>query len=481
MIKKLIDQYKNLKAPVKASLWFLICGFLQKGVAVLTTPVFSRIMTESEYGRFNVYNSWLGIVQILVSLNLTGSVYTRGLVVYEQDQNRFASSIQGLSTTCILIASVLYAIFAQQINDLLGISTLLMTAMLVEAWASMAYYFWSNRERVHYRYKKMVWVTVLFVILRPLMGIIFVLLADVNCQVEARVLAVVGVNFLLFVWLYRAVARKGKCFYHKKYWKYALKFNIPLLPHYLAENVLSQSDRLMIDRILGSRETAYYSLAYTIAVVMVILNNAILSTLNPWIYQTLKKNQVNRVGSVLYGVLLLVGGANLCVILIAPEFLQIMAPPTYQAALWVIPPVTVSVYFMFMYNIFTTFEYYYAKTYYVSVSTILGAGLNVLLNAVLIPQYGFVAAGYTTLLCYILYAVVHYFILRKICKEHMNERMPFKASKIVIMSLGMLVIAFGIMLLYKTTLIRYAMLLAIGIFAIIKRRTLMDLWHRIKQ
>ena len=82
MIKKLIDQYKNLKAPVKASLWFLICGFLQKGVAVLTTPVFSRIMTESEYGRFNVYNSWLGIVQILVSLNLTGSVYTRGLVVY---------------------------------------------------------------------------------------------------------------------------------------------------------------------------------------------------------------------------------------------------------------------------------------------------------------------------------------------------------------------------------------------------------------
>ena len=103
MIQKLWKKYKKLSAPVKASLWFLLCGFLQKAISMLTTPVFTRIMTDAEYGRFTVYNSWLGIVQILVSLNLAAGVYTRGLVRNEEDQERFTSSMLGLSTTCIFI------------------------------------------------------------------------------------------------------------------------------------------------------------------------------------------------------------------------------------------------------------------------------------------------------------------------------------------------------------------------------------------
>ena len=109
MLHKLKSGYQNLKPPVKASLWFLICGFLQKGISLLTTPIFIRVMTDGEYGRFSVYNSWLSILQIIVSLNLAAGVYTRGLVKNEEDQDRFSSSMLGLSTTCVLIWSALYA------------------------------------------------------------------------------------------------------------------------------------------------------------------------------------------------------------------------------------------------------------------------------------------------------------------------------------------------------------------------------------
>ena len=89
MIRKLKSAYQSLSQPVKASLWFLICGFLQKGISMLTTPIFTRIMTEAEFGRFHVYNSWLGILQIIVTLNLAAGVYTRGLVKNEEDQEYF--------------------------------------------------------------------------------------------------------------------------------------------------------------------------------------------------------------------------------------------------------------------------------------------------------------------------------------------------------------------------------------------------------
>ena len=111
MIRKLKKTYQELPQPVKASAWFLICGFLQKGISMLTTPIFTRIMTDEAYGAFSIYNSWLGIIQIIVSLNLAAGVYTRGLVKNEEDQERFSSSMLGLSTTCILIWSVIYVLF----------------------------------------------------------------------------------------------------------------------------------------------------------------------------------------------------------------------------------------------------------------------------------------------------------------------------------------------------------------------------------
>ena len=69
-LKNLITKYQNMQAPVKASLWFLICGFLQKGISLIATPIFTRVMTAAEYGRYNVYVSWFNFVQIIATLYL---------------------------------------------------------------------------------------------------------------------------------------------------------------------------------------------------------------------------------------------------------------------------------------------------------------------------------------------------------------------------------------------------------------------------
>lgn len=481
MLQIIISRYKTLQAPVKASLWFLICGFLQKGISMLTTPIFTRIMTDAEYGRFSVYNSWLGIVQIIVSLNLAAGVYTRGLVKNELDQDRFSSSMLGLSTTCILVWSLVYVLLHREINRLLGMPTILMVAMLIETWAHAAYQFWSNRERVHYRYKKLVALTMAYVLLRPLLSVLFVLQAQTQNQMEARVFATVGVNVVLFSGLYFSISRKGKRFFDKQYWGYALKFNIPLLPHYLSQIVLNQSDRLMINRICGPEKAAYYSVAYTIAMVLQIFNNSVSATMNPWIYKSIKKGELDKIGRVSYAVLLLIGLLNVAVILVAPEVLRILAPGSYQSAVWVIPPVTASVYFMFLYNLFATFEYYYEKTHYVAAATMVGAVLNILLNAWLIPKFGFSAAGYTTLLCYVLYALAHYYFMRKVCAEFLNGYHIYDAKIIVLFGVGLIGMSALIMLFYELPAVRYVLLACLGILAIFKRKDIVGLLKKLKQ
>jgi len=236
----------------------------------------------------------------------------------------------------------------------------------------------------------------------------------------------------------------------------------------------------MINGYCGPTEAAYYSVAYTLAMVLQVLNTSISSTMNPWIYRSIKSKNYGQIGRVSYCILVLIAGMNLLIVLAAPELLGILAPDSYQAAIWVVPPVTAGVYFMFLYNLFATFEYYYEKTHYVTGATIIGAVANVLLNAVFIPRHGFVAAGYTTLACYVLYSVAHYIFMRKVNRECMNGVKVYNSKTIFLLGTGLLVGAFLIMLLYKQPFIRYGIMLCLVMVAIIYKKALLKLISGLK-
>lgn len=70
-ISDIKNRYKALSLPVKATLWYTICNVINKGLALLSTPIFTRIMTEEQYGTFSVFQSWYGILLIFTSLNVS--------------------------------------------------------------------------------------------------------------------------------------------------------------------------------------------------------------------------------------------------------------------------------------------------------------------------------------------------------------------------------------------------------------------------
>lgn len=481
MFKKLYAKYQNMAPPLKASLWFLICGFLQKGISMLTTPIYTRLMTEQEFGRNSVYNSWHSILFIIASLELAAGVYTRGLVKNEEKADAFSSALLSLSTVCIVAFSGVYFLFYKQFNGMTGLSTYLMVMMIIEMWATIAYQFWSNRERVAYRYKKLVALMLAYSILRPVAGIIAVSAVGEHYQVEARVTASVIVCLLLFGGLYISMMKKGKMFFDKAYWKYALCFNIPLIPHYLSQVVLNQSDRIMIDKICGASDAAYYSVAYSLSMVMLMFNSAVTATMNPWIYRSIKNKSYDRIGKISYSILLIIAGLNFMMVALGPELMKIMAPDSYYEAIWVIPPITVSVYFMFLYSLFATFEYYFHKTHLVMFASVIGAVLNIVLNLVFIPLFGFVAAGYTTLVSYILYAVMHYIFMRRMSKKYMDGYKVYDIKRIMLIG-GALIVASAVMLLlYQYMVIRYIILVALFITAFYFRKNIVSIFLEIKK
>ena len=197
-MSKLMNKYKSLPVQVRASFWFLICAFLQRGISTITTPIFTRLLSTAEYGQYSVFNSWLGIITVLVTLNLYSGVYTQGLVKFDNQRKKYSSSLQGLVFTLTCVWTVVYALFYEFWNSVFSLTTVQMLAMLVMIWATAAFQFWSVEQRVDFKYHALVAVTIIISIAKPVIGIIFVLLAD--DKVTARILGLALVELIGYSW-----------------------------------------------------------------------------------------------------------------------------------------------------------------------------------------------------------------------------------------------------------------------------------------
>ena len=302
----LISKYKNMPVQVKASFWFLVCALLQKGITILTTPVFTRLLSTAEYGQYNVFKSWMGIVTIFVSLNLGAGVYIQGLVKFGEERERYASSLQGLTSALVIIWSVIYIIFHSFWNKLFGLTTVQMSAMLVMIWATAAFNFWAFEQRVLYKYKVLVMLTLLVSMAQATAGILLGI--NARDKVTAIILGMALVELIGYSGLYVIQMRRGKKFFYAKFWKYAIFFNIPLIPHYLSQIVLNSADRIMISNMIGDDEAGIYSLAYSVSSIMVIFNSALMQTINPWIYQKIKAKKIKDIENIAYISLIIVAG-----------------------------------------------------------------------------------------------------------------------------------------------------------------------------
>lgn len=457
--KKMLKTYKSLPVQVRASAWFLFCSFLQKGIAMITTPIFTRIMSTSEYGHYGVFNSWLGIITIIVSLNMYAGVHAQGIVKFSNNRKQFTSSLQGLTTVLVSIWTVVYLLFHDFWNGLFSLTTVQFLSMMLIIWTGAIFSFWANEQRVQYLYRKLVIITVLVSVLKPVLEIVLVL--KIEDKVTARILGCVIIDLMGYSWMFYAQQKAGKKFFSKQFWKYALLFNIPLIPHYLASTVLNSADRIMIQEMVGYREAGVYNLAYSISLIMTLFNTALMQTISPWMYQKIKAERGSDIAPIAYITLLLIAGVNLLLILLAPEVVAIFAPKEYYEAIFVIPPIAMSVYFMYAYDLFAKFTFYYEKSIIIMAASVSAALLNLILNHFFIKLFGYMAAGYTTLACFLIFAMVHYLFMRKVCRDCCNGNYPYDTKIIVMITIPFLITGFAFLATYRLPLIRYGILIAI--------------------
>ena len=383
--------------------------------------------------------------------------------------------MQGLGLILCMFWTVVYVIFHDFWNRLFKLTTVQMLAMMLMIWAAGAFRFWAAEQRNTYKYRLLVAVTLIVSIIKPALGILLVIHAE--DKVTARILGlciaeVIGYSWCFFIQMYR-----GKRFYSRKYWKYALMFNLPLIPHYLSQTILTSSDRIMIRDLVGASEAGIYALAYSISKIMFMFNRALTQTLSPWMYRKIKAGRAKEIVSVTYPALIGIAGVNLFLIAFAPEAVTVFAPKAYHNAIWIIPPVAMSVFFQFSYNLFACFEFYFERTRFTMAASVISAATNVLLNYIFIQRYGYQAAGYTTLFCYVMFATGHYIFMRRVCDECLNGQVIYDVKTLLLISGSFVAMGFLFLFFYRHWWLRYLTICLLIAVCVWKRKLILSFLH----
>ena len=287
-------------------------------------------------------------------------------------------------------------------------------------------------------------------------------------------------HFIFYFILYIEIFKIGKKFFSKKYWKYAILFNLPLIPHYLTSIVLNQCDRIMIDKMIGTASAGIYGFAYSIGIIAIFIVDSISHSYTPWMYKNIKNNNVVDIKKYTNIIGMFIALGCLVIIFVTPEIVKILGTSDYYDSIWIIPPIAISIYFRFLYGIYSNIEFYFEKKYFISVASIIIALINIITNYYFIKNYGYIAAAYTTLFCFILYSISHAIFSIIICKKEIGKGV---FNYLILFLIGLILIIVGglIMLLYNYWYIRYSILITVFLILLLKHKDIISIYNKIKE
>lgn len=466
MLDKIKLKIKKIPIEVKSATVYTFSTLFSRGLAIITVPVFTRLMTTSQIGIVNLYNSWYSMISAIATLSLTSGGYVVALREYESNRDGYQSSVLSLTSLISLLLVGVYLVNPSLWSKLLGLPSGLIILMLIGFLFAPARDFWLARQRYEYKYKLSGFVMMGSALIASLLSILTVIklsAVDENLVAEGRLysnyLIIYGVSAV--IWF--CTMLKGKTFFYKEYWKLSLSLSLPLVGYSVASQILTVSDRMMISQMVGNSAVGIYSTLYTVSSLSLLVWQAVHSSFVPYIFRNIE-NGVDGIKRVSSQLMTFYAAVAVLMTFLAPEIVRILATEEYYEAIYIMPPIAAGVFFTSFANLYSDIAVYYKKTKYVMYPAIIAAVSNLILNYIFIKIYGYMAAAYTTLFSYILFALFQGVWAKKICKEYGIESGTIYNDRYMIaLAVITTLISLSGILFYGNTILRYGVVILLAV------------------
>lgn len=453
---------KKINPLLKSSIIYIVATIIGQGMTFLGIIVFTRLMDQNDYGLYSTYYAYVSVVTVLIGANLHYALNN----AYIDKKNRikeFRKSVLCLSFVIMILSSVVVLLAGKILLN--EFSVFIIVMLLLHSYGFFVINYRMYSANMENDYKRKQWLLILpyaFQLIIPILFMLFLSQTSFEIRVIGSTVGVCGIAVLLFIEMMRY---KGKLIDIND-WKYALSIALPSVVMSISYMLMQQCDKVMITNICGSSDTAVYSVIYYLGYAIIAVDQAVAPVRQAWIYQKLDEQDVHEAGNISKWYLVVIAILTTGLIMAGPEVVKIIAPSSYWQFEYIVPFV-VSACMMMLYRFYTEITLFYKKNMILSMCVCVCAIINIILNAVLIPRAGAVAACYTTVVSYFLLFILTGIVSGK-CMKHIYSKKVFLCF--ILWISGVSVLSYTV---YETMWIRYivygSLLMIILIYTYVKR------------
>jgi len=417
-------------------------------VGIIAIPIITRLFSPDEYGNYVLVMATVSLLSTLAVAWLNSSTI-RFLPAYELSGkvNQFRTVLLKLMLLSIGITFVLFLGILFLLKNCISSNfySLMRIGIFVFAISSC----WSILINFLRARRKAAWYST-FSVWASIAGLGFGILIVLNFDlgVEGLLWGVIICMAIALPFLWKtsigfSSLRKGNI-RSPMSWEIAM-YGIPAMMINVLTWAQSLSDRYILEFFCGSVEVGMYSASYAISEKGIfLLSSLVLLAASPigfniWESQGVKASQ--EFMSKLTRYYLLVGlPATVGLSVLAEPIIDVFVAPAYCQGYRIVPLVAFGAFFMGIAHRFTIGLSYHNRTDLLMLCCFGSVVLNIILNFLLIPRYGFMAAAVTTFISYFFLLLLSILVSRRF----FVWGFPFKSlAKIICASAVMGVVVFS--------------------------------------
>lgn len=381
-------------------------NILNKIVPFLLLPIITRMLPDaSDFGVYSMYTTIVGFGTPLVVLGLNDAMFRE---YFEKDDLQYRYNVTTTTQRMIMMSSLIVSItlilfnksFSNMFYGESGYGNLVIFAAIgvflggikspIQAPTRM-----QNQKRI-------------FVVSGLISSLVTYILALALIYFGYSYYGLIySSNFAIFVLLVFFGIRNRNFFiegsYDKRIAKELLKIGLPLLPTFLIYWIFNSMDKIMIINMLGTFDLGIYSIGSKMAQASQLIYAGFVGGYSYFKFSTMKDSDQVEMNSRLFEYLGLISAlAFIIVYPIIPILFELLFESVYVQGAIVAPYLFLSPLLLILFQVVGSQFIVVKKSHYASISLVIGALVNVILNYILIQRIGIEGAALATLVGYII-------------------------------------------------------------------------------
>lgn len=405
------DKRNSLKVNAVLNIIKQCCAII---FPLITFPYVSRTLGVEAYGKVNFSSSIISYISLLAGLGVSSYAVREGARIRD-DKNKFekfASEVFSINVVSTVIAYVLLAIlvlFWKKLEPYRVLIVILSINVLLTTLGTD----WINTV-----YEDFLYLTIRYVLCQSIAVVTTLLFVkkpdDVALYAFFSNLGTIFANILNLFYIRRTL-RINVNFTLKMNVKHHFRPIMLLFGNMISSMIYLYSDTTMLGILASDAAVGYYTVSSKIYSLLKQVINSVSNVLTPRLSHDFenkaKKNMTNNINSVLGALLVVVIPITMGMLCMGREIILLIAGKEYLEAYPALSILSVTLIFSTYACIFVSvIMLAQRKDKEILIASGISAAVNILLNLILIPQYSYNAAAFTTFIseCLMLAMGIYY-------------------------------------------------------------------------